>query len=348
MGAEWVTVREAIAAGTLRATDRGLPAVVSRWEQLLRYAALRLGRELGADVQVVLTRKELAEPASRFAAQAQSLVTGGVLIGTIRIPDAVAPLDVTADLRAGRITVSADIDAPRDGRATTRVNWLTRQLRDAPDGLRVDAFAMNKRTSTSELLRIVRESPGVLIEDAKRDIRMFRVAASSPAGTKRGTGRGAFIDSVLASIDGFYELVLQQVRPWAPRAPQLPGGGRTATEEAGIDTTPPPGDLDDLGSIDDLGQAPPDEPAIDIVADAVTEVAGDAGAGTLHEPSIGLHGVGELMTWDVAQARLDEERTVSFSDADRTGERPDSDAAVTPAARTDEDDPLATGARPQA
>jgi len=56
MGATWVTVREAIAAGTLRANDKGLPEVLSRWDQLLRFAALRLGREFGADVQLGLSR----------------------------------------------------------------------------------------------------------------------------------------------------------------------------------------------------------------------------------------------------------------------------------------------------
>jgi hypothetical protein len=114
MGSSWVTVREAVAAGTLRANDKGLPEVVSRWEQLLRFAALRLGRELGADVQVQLSRKEAADPSLRFTAQAQSLVSSGSLTGTLRIPDAVAPLDIAADLRAGRVTVSIDgrVDPP--------------------------------------------------------------------------------------------------------------------------------------------------------------------------------------------------------------------------------------------
>jgi hypothetical protein len=48
MGGNWVGVREAMAAGTLRSNDKGLADVLSRWEQLLRFAALRLGRELGA------------------------------------------------------------------------------------------------------------------------------------------------------------------------------------------------------------------------------------------------------------------------------------------------------------
>jgi hypothetical protein len=147
MSSSWVPVREALAAGTLRSSDKGLAEVVSRWEQLIRFAALRLGRELGADVQVQLSRREVAEPELRFAGQTQSLVNHGLLTGTLKIPDAVAPIDISADLRAGRVVVSVDVDAPREGRSATRVNWLVRQLRDAPDGLRLDAFTAGSRSS---------------------------------------------------------------------------------------------------------------------------------------------------------------------------------------------------------
>ncbi len=41
MGASWVTIREAVATGTLRGSDKGLAHVISRWEQLLRFAAPR-------------------------------------------------------------------------------------------------------------------------------------------------------------------------------------------------------------------------------------------------------------------------------------------------------------------
>ncbi len=327
MGAPWVSVREAVAAGTLRANDRGLAEVVSRWEQLLRFSALRLGRELGAVVQVQISRKEAADPTLRFAAQAESLVANSVLTGALRIPDAVAPIDVVADLRAGKVSVSVDIDAPRDGRSATRVNWLVRQLRDAPDGLRIDAFTAGSRSSTSELLKTISEHPAALIGDPKRDFRMFRVAATSPIGTKRGTGRGAFIDRVLAAIDGFYEVVVQQVRPWSPKAPQLPGGGRTATEEAGIDIEPPEQDLLEPSQPELTGDIPPDVPGPKAVADGVAAVSDatipvttDPGADDETLESVvaptpaqvsGERGEvedDEMVSWDAAQERLDHER----------------------------------------
>ena len=51
--------------------------------------------------------------------------------------------------------------APKDGKPTTRVNWLVRQLRHAPDTARLEAFVLHSRgPGTAELLKNVREQPG--------------------------------------------------------------------------------------------------------------------------------------------------------------------------------------------
>jgi hypothetical protein len=251
MGQEWVAVREAVATGTLRSNDKSLNSVVHRWEQLLRFEALRLGRELGVDAQVQISRKELAEPSIRFAAQAKSLVNDGTLTGTIRIPDAAAPLDVVADIRSGRVTVSIHVDAPRDGRPATRVNWLIRQLKDAPGAIRIDGFISPSKSTTSELLTKVREVPTSLLDPAGKELKAFRVAAVSPLGTKRGVGQGSFIDSVVAAIDGFYGGAVQGLRLWTAKAPQLPAKGLTAAEQAGIDIDPHASESESIGHATD-------------------------------------------------------------------------------------------------
>jgi hypothetical protein len=324
MSAAWVPAREAVIAGTLRANDKCLPEVVSRWEQLLRFAALRLGRELGRDVQVVLSRKEIADPSTRFTAQAQSLVGGGTFTGTLRIPDAAGHLDVVADLRAQTVTVSLDVDAPREGRPATRVSWLVRQLRTAPDGLRIDAFFLNARTSTSELLRTVREDPTVLIDPGKREFRTFRIAATSPMGAKRGTGRGSFIDSVLSAIDGFYEAVGQQLTPWTPKAPKLPSGGRSAAEASGLDLEPPP--LDATDPVDGA-ETPSAAETVDIDVEQLRATGGSAATQDLlqEEPGSPPPPAPVFVRWDGAQDRLDHERGATEA-SDSSSDR--ADAAV--------------------
>lgn len=222
MGPSWVPTREAVATGTLRVGDKCAPEVAARFDALLRYVSLQLGRRLGDDVTPSLSRKELSEPALRSQALVQSMCATGTLQGAISIPNTVGPMVVTADLRAGSVTCHVDVAAPKDGRPGTRVNWLIRQLRHAPDSARLEAFALHSRgPGTAELLRDVREQPGRLIEDPKKELRSFRVALTLPLGTKRSRGRGAFIDSVENAIDTFYGEILQDLRAWTAAPPRL-------------------------------------------------------------------------------------------------------------------------------
>lgn len=75
MGKAWVTVRNAVSAGTLRPTDKGAAEVASRWDQLMRYACLRLGRQLGIEVEPVrgryLLRVDRAKPQGVVLASAE-------------------------------------------------------------------------------------------------------------------------------------------------------------------------------------------------------------------------------------------------------------------------------------
>ena len=50
MGPAWVPVRDGVSAGTLRANDGGAAEVAGRFDALIRYACLRLGRQLGTEV----------------------------------------------------------------------------------------------------------------------------------------------------------------------------------------------------------------------------------------------------------------------------------------------------------
>jgi hypothetical protein len=222
MGETWVSVRESVRAGTLRPSDKGVSEVAARFDALLRFVSLSLGRELGTEVTPVLTRKELAEPSTRTQSLVAGLATSGVLCGAIRVPGTVGDIVVTADLRAGTVTCHVDIEAPREGRPTTRVNWLLRQLKNAPETVRVEARAAHARgAGATELLRVVREAPLSLVADPTKELRSFQAALSVPMGTKRGRGRGSFIDSVMGGVNTFYAEVLQQLKAWSAAPPRL-------------------------------------------------------------------------------------------------------------------------------
>jgi hypothetical protein len=260
MGAAWVPVRDAVANGTLRPNDKLAPDVAARFDALLRYASLRLGRRLGTEVTPATpARKGGVEPGSRQQALVTSLATTGTMSGAIRVPNAVAPLHVSLDLRAGTVSCHVDLDAPKDGRPTTRVNWLVRQLKQAPDNVRLEAFAAYARgNGSAALLRDVRENPALLVESSGKEIRSFRVALSMPLGPKRGRGRGCAIDSVLDTIEGFYGTVLGELKAWSGAPPKLRDEPRELVE--------PPVDVElvstSLSSQDEPTDAPPSYEAV--------------------------------------------------------------------------------------
>ncbi|HEX3813829.1 MAG TPA: hypothetical protein VHX59_13420 [Mycobacteriales bacterium] len=222
MGAAWVPVREAVKAGTLLPGDDRATDVATRWEQLIRFIGMRMGRVLGMEVQPSLTRREQAEPALRLQSQAASLSASGTMSGTLNVPNTVAPINISADLRAGRVLCFVEVGAPREGRPLTRINWLLRQLRDAPEDVRIDAFTpWSRGASRSELLRDLRQDPTLLLDDQKREIRKFQIAIGSVAGTKRGQGKGSFVGSVFELVDKFYGEVVQNLKPWSASPPRL-------------------------------------------------------------------------------------------------------------------------------
>lgn len=222
MSSSWVAVRNAIADGTLRPTDKAATEIAGRFDALLRFTALQLGTRLGTEVTVVHTRRELIEPAARTQGHVSSMVQHGRLEGALRIPDTVGPIEVTVDLRARQITCSVVIEAPRDGRATTKVNWLIRQLKNADDRARLECTVMNQRgVGASDLLGRVRAKPELLILDPTKTIRSFTIASNTTMGVKGTRGQGSFIDSFLRSVDNFYSDILQSLKAWAAKPPRL-------------------------------------------------------------------------------------------------------------------------------
>jgi len=219
MGASWVEVREAARSGSLRASDKGAMDVVRHYEQLMSFAAMLMCRELGVDVCPALSRSAIKDPDRRLQAATVALADSGILSGALRVPNAAAPIEVTADLRASRLSCSMTVDAPTTStsRAVTRVNWLVRQLRDSKPEVCIETITLRQRgKGTVSKLAELRETPKAAIDDPSREVRAFTISLSANAGTKRGKGRGSFVASVLNSVETFYAEVAQHIKPWTP------------------------------------------------------------------------------------------------------------------------------------
>lgn len=324
MGESWVSVRDSVVAGTLRPTDKGIAEVVARFDALLRFTSLQLGRQLGREVVPVLSRRELAEPTLRAQSLTDALCKTGTLSGTIRIPDTAGHLVVTADLRASQVTCHVDVEAPREGRPTTRVNWLVRQLKNASETVRIEAFANHARgASTAELLRTVREDPARLVADQSKELRTFRVAVTTALGPKRGRGRGAFIDSVLSAVNVFYADVLESLRPWAAAPPRLRPAHPTPPDVD--DTVPAALSSTDYSSQDEVDQKPDSDQAETGHAHAlVGQSEEDEDLGWTSDSQVTSESASSLHNVDDGDVQTQDPGSADESFVDRSGETTDS------------------------
>ncbi|GGK44138.1 TerD family protein [Nocardia camponoti] len=220
MGRHWVTVRDSVTAGTLRAGDQKALAVADTWVALSRHLALRLTAELGVEVKHVLARKHRADPASRAAAVAERLAADGSFEAVLRIPETAGDLTVVADIRTNKVRCRTTVAAPDEGTATRRVTWLTKQLADAPAQLRVEAVFAERGGETCETLETLRAEPKALVDGRAAEIVSFTLEQSFPMGSKRSGTAASFIASVTAATDSFYGTVMQPLREWVGAAPR--------------------------------------------------------------------------------------------------------------------------------
>ena len=249
MGSHWVEVRDGVKHGTLRQTDQHAFEVAGKWEELLSFAVLRLGRELGVDVEQVWSRSEQGNLSQRIDNIVKDMVKDSILPGKIRIPDAVGDIDIKVDLRAQQVEASVKINAPKEGGSKRRINWILRQLKHSSSDVRLESWGTRARTSQSDLLSKVRDEPERLIPPDNRDISYFTASINVPMGPNRKIGRNSFIQSVLDAVDHFYRDVVQNLRNWQPSAPKLDGAKKDDTQQ-------------------------PDQPSVEtIVSDPVAETA---------------------------------------------------------------------------
>lgn len=232
MGPSWVHVRDRARAGTLHPQDKGAAEVADKFGGLISFVALQLARDLGTGVRPIVPQAQLRDPGKYLQEAASEFASTGVLQGAVRVPGTVAPMKITADLRAGLVHCAVTVPAPREGRPAARVNWLVRQLKTAPEPLCIQpSIAWQRGRGPARTLDEVRKNPRSLVADPAQELRSFTVSLSGNAGPARGQGRGSFVDSVLTVVDKFYSEVVQHIKPWTPAPPKVRDDEAVAPDE---------------------------------------------------------------------------------------------------------------------
>jgi len=222
MGSSWISVREGIRNSSIRKADEDVLQVVANFESLVRYSALTLSARLGVSATEVVPRTAKADYKKHLAGSGKSLLESKCLQGAIKVPGAAAELGMRADLAAGMLHCSFELSSPSSGRNKSRISWLLRQLKQAPANTFVSWTYKRARSSESpHRVRDLMDGSYEFDLDDSREISEFHVEVLAKMGTKRASGSGSFIDSVVDLFELTYGEALQPIKPWREPAPKL-------------------------------------------------------------------------------------------------------------------------------
>jgi hypothetical protein len=222
MGGSWISVREGIKNGSIRKADEDVLQTIANFESLIRYSALTLSARLGVGATEVIPRLAKADYKKHLQEVSKKLISDKKLHGAIEIPGAAAHLEMEADLATGVLHCGFVLQAPKEGRNNSRINWLLRQLKAAPSGTYLSWSYKRSRTSEQPHLVSNLKDKNYDFELAKdKEISEFRLETLAKMGSKRSAGKGGFIDSVVDLFEKVYGDALQPVKPWQGNAPKL-------------------------------------------------------------------------------------------------------------------------------
>ena len=249
LGSHWGDVLKAARTGALDQSDSELRDVARCWMGYLRKAALRLRAKLGVDVQIRLSRKEKSDSELHLERLIANALANGTLSGVLRIPGAAGDIQIDVFLHSRSVRYGLEVAAPTEGRQTTRLKWLSRQLRglSLPSDLLVTAGWTARGLLTSAPASQFVDNPGALLVDRKgaslpKDVnpKLFLLQCTRKLHAGRGRSSAPVLEGIYKGLEDFYLRVVEDLVPFVPRAPRLvtkevhpEDGDRTPHENGG-------------------------------------------------------------------------------------------------------------------
>jgi hypothetical protein len=230
MNAEWNDLTLGVKNGArLAKTSDEVINAITAWHQLQRDLCLILTRKLATPVSLRLTHAHKLNPEARLRDDCQQLAQKVSLRTTLEVPDAAAPLNVTADLLRRTITCSMRVNAPGDKKsAKARINWLIRQLADADaSNIFVRAIWPGRAVNTVASLEEIRENSAELfVENRKLSPTSFDVMSVTDLAGRFSAPR-KFVEEIKQIVPRFYEEVGENLRNWTPSPPKIKDDTKT-------------------------------------------------------------------------------------------------------------------------
>jgi len=213
LGRHWHKVLRHAKEQSLGTCKRELQDVVRKWDAFLRKTALRLWAKLGSTVKVVMSKIEQKDPSKREERLRDAALKGQQLMGAFR-----------------SVQYVVELAAPTEGRVTTRLKWLVKQLssEDAPDDLTIDVHWGYRRYSRSSITDARKDIKTLLWDTDNRPIpskavpRRFYVRRTRALPKAKGLSTAQVLEGIAQGIEDFYRDVVEKIRPFVQKAPKLP------------------------------------------------------------------------------------------------------------------------------
>lgn len=225
MNKEWKDVVLQIKNGAkISKSSTELENTVASWHQEARDLCLVMSQELAVPVTLRLSRKHKNDDVMRLKDDCAELATDHILTCELDIPNTASPLKITANLARRTISCSMGLTAPKDKlRATSKLNWLLRQLKDSKsEDLHIKAYTLGRGTSPQAPLSKIRENQNsILMKDGNevQPIAFDVVMIVDLAG--KFAGRNTFIEELEKIVILFYRDAGQHLQQWIPSAPKV-------------------------------------------------------------------------------------------------------------------------------
>lgn len=238
MNPEWKdVVSKAQSGAVLSRNDPAVEMSVACWHQEIRDLSLMLSRQLRTLVRISLQKSHREDYELRLKDDCDILIREHKLISTLDIPDAAAPMVISADLLRRSIVVSMSIMAPKDKqRASARVNWLLRQLvKSTAPGVQIRASWPGRTPATQASIEALRSNPEILEAENKSlapvsfDVMLVVDIAGKFAGRK------TFIEQMENVVPLFYKDIGEHLRAYVPPPPKITKDSASSAEHEDVE-----------------------------------------------------------------------------------------------------------------
>jgi len=211
------------AGGAITPNSTEVEEVVGAWHQEIRDLTLILSRQVGVQVTTKLARHHMADRIVRLKDDMAKLAESKCLAATLIVPGAVGPIEVVVDMIRRTVGATVRMKAPEDRQSTkARVNWLLRQLHNAPpENLHIRLHWPGRGAHTQHSLSELHDDITLAEEDrpgiqvSSLEVCMVRHLAG------RFTQSKNFIVDLEKAIPDFYESVVQHLKAWQAPAPRM-------------------------------------------------------------------------------------------------------------------------------